>query len=155
MVEQIATVLRADANGFWLTTTPVSSCNSCQVSTDCGTGIVTKSLTPRQHSFFVSTTLQLLPGEQVKIGMAEQRLLQAAAMVYLLPLVLMLLLALTGAAMGLAEGWLMLLALLAIAAFVFWGMYDGVGQIFALAAQSEAVQQLRQQALPDKVHARR
>lgn len=128
MVEQIATVLRADANGFWLTTTPVSSCNSCQVNTDCGTGIVAKSLTPRQHSFFVSTTLQLLPGEQVKIGMAEQRLLQAAAMVYLLPLVLMLLLALTGAAMGLAEGWLMLLALLGASAGFMLARYYSVQQ---------------------------
>src|SRR5690606_25527479 len=46
------------------------------------------------------------------------------------------------------ESLVKLLALLAIAAFVFWGMYDGVGQIFQLASRSQAVQQLQQQALP-------
>ena len=46
------------------------------------------------------------------------------------------------------ESLVKLLALLAIAAFVFWGMYDGVGQIFQLASHSQAVQQLQQQALP-------
>jgi signal transduction histidine kinase len=46
------------------------------------------------------------------------------------------------------ESLVKLLALLAIGAFVFWGMYDGIGQIFQLAAQSQAVSQLQQQALP-------
>ncbi|WP_333608175.1 SoxR reducing system RseC family protein [Arsukibacterium sp.] len=90
MVEQIATVLATDTDGVWLTTSPVSSCNACQVSTDCGTGIVTKTFTPRTQRFFVATTLPLLPGEQVTIGMAEQGLVLAAARVYLLPLLLML-----------------------------------------------------------------
>ncbi|KUM54200.1 PAS domain-containing hybrid sensor histidine kinase/response regulator [Rheinheimera sp. EpRS3] len=46
------------------------------------------------------------------------------------------------------ESLVKLLALLAIGAFVFWGMYDGIGQIFQLAALSPAVQQVQQQALP-------
>ncbi|WP_445765931.1 hybrid sensor histidine kinase/response regulator [Rheinheimera sp.] len=46
------------------------------------------------------------------------------------------------------ESLVKLLALLAIAAFVFWGMYDGIGQIFQLADQHPAVQQVQQQALP-------
>ena len=46
------------------------------------------------------------------------------------------------------ESLVKLLALLAIAAFVFWGMYDGVGQIFQLATDHPAVQQVQQQGLP-------
>lgn len=46
------------------------------------------------------------------------------------------------------ESLVKLLALLAIGAFVFWGMYDGIGQIFEMAAISPAVQQVQQQALP-------
>lgn len=46
------------------------------------------------------------------------------------------------------ESLIKLLALLAIASFVFWGMYDGVEQIFQLASQSSAVQQVQQQAAP-------
>ncbi|MDX1391581.1 MAG: SoxR reducing system RseC family protein, partial [Rheinheimera sp.] len=81
MVEEIATVVACDDNGFWLTTTPVASCNSCQASADCGTGIVAKTLTPRTLHFFVPSTLKLLPGEQVKIGLAEPALINAALMV--------------------------------------------------------------------------
>jgi signal transduction histidine kinase/Na+/proline symporter len=46
------------------------------------------------------------------------------------------------------ESLVKLLALLAISAFVFWGMFDGIGQIFQLASESQAVQQLQLQALP-------
>lgn len=110
MVEEIATVAACESNGVWLTTTPVASCNACNVSDDCGTGIVTKTLTPKQHRFFVATALPLLPGEQVKIGLDEQSLVSAALMVYLIPLLLLLLLTLAGSAAGVQEPWLILLA---------------------------------------------
>ncbi|MDX1391011.1 MAG: SoxR reducing system RseC family protein [Rheinheimera sp.] len=124
MVEEIATVVACDDNGLWLTTTPVASCNRCQASADCGTGIVAKTLTPRTLHFFVPSTLKLLPGEQVKIGLAEPALINAALMVYLLPLCLMLLLALLGAGAGANEGIQMLLALLgAVAGFMLARRY--------------------------------
>ena len=90
MVEEIATVVAVEAGGVWLSTTPVASCNACNVSDDCGTGIVAKTMTPRQQRFFITTPLSLLPGEQVKIGLQESSLLVAALMVYLLPLLLLL-----------------------------------------------------------------
>lgn len=115
MVEEIATVVATAPGGVWLTTTPVGTCNACQVSSDCGTGIVTKALTPRQQRFFLATELSLLAGEQVRIGVAEQRLVIAALMVYLLPLLLLLGSALVATAAGLAEGWVMLLSFIAAA----------------------------------------
>ncbi|OYW96740.1 MAG: sigma E positive regulator RseC/MucC, partial [Alishewanella sp. 32-51-5] len=78
MVEEIATVVATESDGVWLTTTPAGSCNSCHASGDCGTGIVAKTLTPRQRRFFVKSALPLLPGEQVRIGVAEQGLVTAA-----------------------------------------------------------------------------
>lgn len=112
MVEQLASVVATETNGVWLTTTPVTSCNACNVSDECGTGIVAKTLTPRQHRFFVTTELRLLPGEQVKIAVSEQNLVQAALMVYFLPLVLMLIASLVASySLQLAEGWVMLAAL--------------------------------------------
>lgn len=110
MVEEIATVVACDNDGVWLTTTPVASCNACQASDDCGTGIVAKTLTPKSLQFFVPSTLKLLPGEQVKIGLPEPQLLKAALMVYLLPLSLLLLAALIASSAGLNEGLQMLLA---------------------------------------------
>ena len=118
MVEEIATVVACDTGGVWLSTTPVASCNACQVSDDCGTGIVAKTLTPKSLQFFVPSTLNLLPGEQVKIGLAEPALVKAALMVYLLPVVMLLLATLLGSAAGFNEGGQMVLALLgAVAGF--------------------------------------
>lgn len=111
MVEEIATVVSCDSDGVWLTTTPVASCNACHVSDDCGTGIVAKTLTPRQQYFFVASKLPLLPGEQVRIGLSEQSLVIAALMVYLLPLLLMMLAAVAGSLAQLSEPWLIVLAL--------------------------------------------
>jgi sigma-E factor negative regulatory protein RseC len=126
MIEQIATVLAVDEGGVWLGTTPVTTCNSCQVSSDCGTGIVAKTLTPRQNRFFVTTHLTLLPGEQVKIATTEQQIVIAALLVYLLPLVLMLLLALVAdLAWQVSEGWTMLAALLGACAGLLIARYYG------------------------------
>lgn len=119
MVEEIATVVAAENDGVWLTTTPQGTCNSCQVSSDCGTGIVTKALTPRQQRFFLPTTLSLLPGEQVRIGVAEQPLLMAAFMVYLLPLLLLVLCAALASYAGLTEGLVILCACAGAAAGFF------------------------------------
>ena len=46
------------------------------------------------------------------------------------------------------ESLVKLLALLAIGAFVFWGMFDGIGQILSMAQQHPAVLQAQQHALP-------
>jgi signal transduction histidine kinase/Na+/proline symporter len=46
------------------------------------------------------------------------------------------------------ESLVKLLALLAIGAFVVWGMFDGFADIFSRAAESSAVQKIQQQALP-------
>ncbi len=115
MVEEIATVVATGQGGVWLTTTPVGTCNACQVSSDCGTGIVTKALTPRLQRFFLATELPLLAGEQVRIGIAAHSLLTAAVLVYLLPLVLLLTAALLASIAGWPEGLVITLSFVAAA----------------------------------------
>ena len=115
MVEEIATVVETAPGGVWLTTTPSGTCNACQVSSDCGTGIVTKALTPRQQRFFLPTELPLLAGEQVRIGVAEQSLLTAALWVYLVPLLFLIVAALSASLAMLPEGAVMLISFSAAA----------------------------------------
>lgn len=126
MIEQIATVLAVESDGVWLGTTPVTTCNSCHASEDCGTGIVAKTMTPRQNRFFVTTELPLLPGEQVKIATAGQQLVTAALLVYLLPLVLMMSSALlVHLGWQAAEGWVMLAAAAGAGAGLLIARYYG------------------------------
>lgn len=89
MIEEIATVVSTAEQGVWLKTTSSGNCNSCDENKTCGTGLVARALTPRDAHFFVFTELSLLPGEQVKIAVAEENLLKAAAMVYVLPVILL------------------------------------------------------------------
>lgn len=88
MIEEIATVVAAENEGVWLTTKVVSTCHSCQANDTCGTGMLARAFTSRPSRFFVNTDRTLLPGERVKIALAEQGLLKAAFMVYVLPLLL-------------------------------------------------------------------
>ncbi|WP_214000446.1 SoxR reducing system RseC family protein [Arsukibacterium sp.] len=126
MIEQIATVLAVESDGVWLGTTPVTTCNACHASDDCGTGIVAKTMTPRQNRFFVKTALPLLPGEQVKVATAGQQLVIAALLVYLLPLVLMIIAALlVHLGWQAAENWVMLAAAVGAVAGLLIARYYG------------------------------
>ncbi|MCT6698985.1 SoxR reducing system RseC family protein [Rheinheimera sp. 4Y26] len=93
MVEEIATVVQTDAQGVWLETRVQSSCQACSANDSCTSGVVAKHLTNRQYRFFLPYPpelqhKELLPGQQVRIGLHEGVLLKSALVVYLLPLLL-------------------------------------------------------------------
>ena len=119
MVEEIATVVTSDEQGVWLQTKAVSSCNACQARDSCTSGVVAKHLTSRDYRFFLphhQTTVELIPGQQVRIGLMDDILVQSALLVYLLPLLMFI--AGVGVAMlaGATEGWQLMVGLLTGAA---------------------------------------
>ncbi|MCH8536295.1 MAG: SoxR reducing system RseC family protein [Alkalimonas sp.] len=135
MIEQIASVIKVEADGAWLSTRPVTTCQSCHASTDCGTGIIAKTLTPRRSTFFLATSEALLPGQQVRIGTTEQRLVVAALSLYLLPLLLMMLLLFTVNWLWPAAHELLLIALAGAALWLgFW-----LARLIAPAQERDAV----------------
>ncbi|OBP13894.1 hypothetical protein A5320_14560 [Rheinheimera sp. SA_1] len=104
MVEEIATVVQIEPAGVWLQTKVVSSCQSCSANDSCTSGVVAKAMTRRDYRFFLQqtpATPELLVGQQVRIGIAEDVLVRSALLVYLLPLMMFI------AALGLAfySGW--------------------------------------------------
>ncbi|KKL02612.1 sigma E positive regulator RseC/MucC [Rheinheimera mesophila] len=126
MLEEIATVMKSQADGVWLKTQSVSSCNACQANNDCGTGVVAKALTPRENLFFVKSQLQLLEGQKVKIAVSEQQLLSAAALLYLLPLCCLIAVAAFLSRLQLAETTVVLGSLAALlAGFVIARLFTG------------------------------
>jgi sigma-E factor negative regulatory protein RseC len=142
MLEEIATVMKTEADGVWLKTQSVSSCNACQSNNDCGTGVVAKALTPRDNLFFVRSPLQLLAGQKVKIAVSEQHLVSAAALLYLLPLFCLIAVAALLSQLQLAEGTVILGSLAALACgFVFARGFSGPSK------QQEQIEIL--QILPD------
>jgi sigma-E factor negative regulatory protein RseC len=112
MIEEIATVIKTDSSGVWLQTKVSSSCQSCTASDSCTSGVVAKAMTRRDYQFFLPNHSDLLPGQQVRIGISDGVLLKSALLVYLLPLVGFIAGAGTGVLWQLSEGGQLLLAVL-------------------------------------------
>lgn len=73
-----------------------SSCSHCSSSESCSTGVVSKALGSKVLRWTLSTTQIVKEGQMVEIGFPEKSLLESAALVYLLPLVMLIIGALCG-----------------------------------------------------------
>jgi sigma-E factor negative regulatory protein RseC len=125
MIEEIATVIKTDAKGVWLQTKVSSSCQSCTASDSCTSGVVAKAMTRRDYQFFLPNHSDLLPGQQVRIGISDGVLLKSALLVYLLPLLGFIGGAGSGVLLHLTEGWQLLLALLSGAVAMLLARFAG------------------------------
>lgn len=90
MIEEIGTVTAVDNDHIWVETQIKSTCGSCQVNDNCGTGVVAKAFAPKTERLILRCRQRAKIGQQVKLGIPEQHLLAASALVYMLPLVVLL-----------------------------------------------------------------
>jgi len=119
MIEEIATVIGVEADGVWVKTQAKTTCGACQQQDSCTSGVVAKALTPKEPRLFIPTVLAVLPGQQVRIGLHETALTQAALRVYLLPLLAFMLVMALLVQLGANEG-LQLLGGLLGSGFSLW-----------------------------------
>jgi len=89
MIEQSAKVVRSDDKMVWLEAERQSTCSGCQVRQGCGTGMLAKHVGKRFSSISVLKTGDVKIGQQVQLAIPEETLLQGAFLMYILPLVLM------------------------------------------------------------------
>ncbi|MFT4937068.1 MAG: sigma-E factor negative regulatory protein RseC [Paraglaciecola sp.] len=122
MIEEIGVITAIDkkdnAQYIWIETQIKTTCGGCQANDNCGTGIVAKAFTPKKEQLYLACDETVSVGQQVKLGIPEESLLMASALVYLLPIVVVLLTAVIAQfvlpQLGLhAEGWVVLSAILA------------------------------------------
>jgi len=132
MMEEIAVITAVERRNklqyIRVETQIKSTCGGCQANDDCGTGIVAKAFSPKKEHLYLPCEQAAKVGQEVKLGIPEERLLSASALVYLLPLMAML-----GAAMatqfslpllGLqGEGWIIASAIIAAALSFYWLSY--------------------------------
>jgi len=103
MIEQSAKVVSCDDNRVWLEAERQSTCSGCQVRQGCGTGMLAKHVGKRFSSIAVVKTGDVKIGQQVKLAIPEETLLQGAFLMYILPLVLMFVVAAAARAFSLNE----------------------------------------------------
>lgn len=93
MMTALATVtdVHSQGNGYHiaLSCEQKTSCSSCASQKSCGTGIVSKAVGKKSLLWQLDTQQKVTPGQVVEIGFPEKSLLQSAALVYVLPLVMM------------------------------------------------------------------
>ncbi|MGO1296547.1 MAG: SoxR reducing system RseC family protein [Vibrio sp.] len=68
-----------------------TSCSSCASKSSCGTGLVSNVVKTKALLWQLNTDKQVQAGQIVEIGFPEKSLLQSAALVYIVPLIMMML----------------------------------------------------------------
>ncbi len=100
MMTAIATVMAVEPVGklynVSLSCQQETSCSSCSSQKSCGTGIVSKAVGNKSLIWHLTTAQSVKVGDQVEIGFPEKSLLGSAALVYLVPLFMLIL----GASIG-------------------------------------------------------
>lgn len=90
MIEQAATVVKLSGDLAWLETQAQAGCTRCQAASGCSTSWLAKALAKRPQSIKVPAVDNLHLGQQVRVAVQERTLLQASALIYLLPILVLL-----------------------------------------------------------------
>ena len=90
-----------------------STCGSCEAQSNCGTGAIAKVFASKRETLRFRYSEMVEVGQKVSLGIPEENLLKASALVYCLPLFALVISALVGQTIlplvGLmAEGWLIM-----------------------------------------------
>lgn len=71
---------------IWVETAIKTTCSSCQAQANCGTSVVAKAFNPKTQMLKLVCDQPVDVGQEVKIAIAEEQLLRASLLVYLLPI---------------------------------------------------------------------
>lgn len=100
MLEEMAVVREVEphAGGSRITldTQVKTTCGSCQAKSSCGTRVIASWLASKRESLTFDVQQAVEVGQQVKIGIPEQRILEASSKVYLVPILVLMLSAVLG-----------------------------------------------------------
>ena len=89
MITETGHVVEVDGDWAWVACRRQVECARCAEGRGCGGGVLGRLLGDRLHKVRAATgSVEVQPGDQVLIGLAEDAVLRAAAAVYLVPLLL-------------------------------------------------------------------
>ena len=119
MIEEQGRVAAVDGNSVWVETVRNTACTSCGASQGCGQYLSEKYRTHHALACIrVSSSWPLSEGDRVVLGIPENSLLRASALMYLLPLAAMMAGLWLASSFGAGDGVLMM----AIAAGLLLGL---------------------------------
>jgi sigma-E factor negative regulatory protein RseC len=93
MIEERARVIAIEGEVAWVETQRQSTCGSCSAKNACGSSLLERLVGQRSNQLAVSRIEGLQTGDEVVLGLEESSLLRGSFAVYMMPLLLMLLMA--------------------------------------------------------------
>jgi len=103
MIETGARVIATEPGYAWIETRRESACGHCATAGSCGVSVLGKVPAARADRLRLPNPLAVRAGDEVVIGIPEQRLLAAALRAYLVPLLCMLGAVLAGTRLGFSQ----------------------------------------------------
>lgn len=111
MIRERAHVTAVFATELTVSTQLKSGCGSCQQQNTCGAGIISKAFSDRRAEFQVPRPPGAIKiGDEVDLLLPEQALTSYSLLMYGLPIMLLLSIAVVAQWFGIAEGWSILAA---------------------------------------------
>lgn len=111
MIEEQGKILSIEPGAVWVETIRRSTCGTCQARAGCGQALLQRLGSGARRGFIrVLCDRPLQVGDEVIIGLPEDAVLRASALMYVLPLLMLFLFAVLADAAGLSEGWVILAA---------------------------------------------
>lgn len=89
MQECHGSVLAVDGEDAWVLPADPSACQACAEGRGCGGGLLAKALAKPPEPVRVANCLNARVGDGVVLGIAEDELLRASLLMYLLPLLVL------------------------------------------------------------------
>lgn len=103
MIQERALVLEREAKDpkqVWVRTQRQSACDSCKLKAGCGQSALSKLSGDKSMELEVTNSFNAQPGDVVILSIPEEGILAASAIMYLLPLIAMVALAMLASSLG-------------------------------------------------------
>jgi sigma-E factor negative regulatory protein RseC len=105
MIEETATVVKCEGEFAWVEAQRKTTCGSCAANKGCGTSVLAKVVGKKVSRMKAINKAQAREGDTVIVGMSEAALVKGSLAVYMIPLVFMMLFAVTGNVVAMQMAW--------------------------------------------------
>lgn len=120
MVEESARVLKVEGDVVWVQAIAKSACGSCQAQKGCGHSLLAKAGQKQIDLPVDRNDFDVHENDQVIIGVPEQAILRSSLLMYGIPLMAMMAVAMVSSLLGVEEKIAVLLAFIAMVLGFVW-----------------------------------
>lgn len=89
MIKETATVIAVDGDNIVVEAAIKTTCSSCQAQADCGSGVISRALSPKTQQLTLQSPVPCQVGQLVTIGVPEAGVVSASLWLYVVPLLVL------------------------------------------------------------------